>query len=223
MSQPLKRVSAEAEAGAEGPEHSASPMTPGVQPDEPVPSGSWWETVVAEAQECCERYWTDYAVTAQWPCSYDTLAERAYRDPWDIQAARGRVYSAALFDWHFEPGTAELNAFGKSRLRQILRDPTTDDQKIYIQVAVNASETARRLKAVEEALAVYGRDPKGYPLMLLHDAPASISGPEAQEIQRQLVRSVGRAPSASLVTVASSGSTPRNRSEQGGQAGEGAP
>lgn len=137
---------------------------------------------------------TSYRKTQRWPEPYATLAERAYRDPFDVQANAGRKYSLGLFDHHFIAGSGQLNAVGKRRLLEILRSLPPGTDTLYVQPALSQSETDARVAAVRRFVEHTPLAPEGLDVALLSDMPGPISGPEATRAARNLAESVGTFP-----------------------------
>ncbi len=155
---------------------------------------AWLNTAQLKWQRFKAWYIHAYRTTARWPEPYRMLAERAFYDPWDVQAHAGKRFRFGLFDYHFVAGTGELNEMGQRRLGQILRELGPGDREIYVQAALSRAETEERIETVKAALKRSPIAPTDLAIVTIKDAPASMTGEESQRAIQQLTETVGRFP-----------------------------
>jgi hypothetical protein len=70
-----------------------------------------------------------------WPERYSQQAREAALNPHDIQVANAQVIDQTIWNYHFEAGTATLNANGRQRLDYLARRLPVPDARLYIQTA----------------------------------------------------------------------------------------
>lgn len=129
--------------------------------------------------EDCYRNWVD----TTWPEHYNYAARQAVLAPFAQQAANGQFLNQSIWNWYFEPGTAELNAAGRAKLDSLAR-ASHPDPKVYVQLArdlpytpENADKyaeqvnelTVKRVEAVRKYLASHPGT-AGYEIAV-HNAP----------------------------------------------------
>jgi len=70
-----------------------------------------------------------------WPERYSQQAREAALNPHDIQVANAQVIDQTMWNYHFEQGTAKLNANGRQRLDYLARRLPVPDARLYLQTA----------------------------------------------------------------------------------------
>lgn len=83
-----------------------------------------------------------------WPERYDAQARASVRDTMAAQIANGREVDNALYNFHFEAGSAELNPAGRAKLDYILRRRPAVDGRINLQTARDISYDAAKPDAL---------------------------------------------------------------------------
>ena len=154
----------------------------------------WFNTAQLKWHQFKAWYVKAYHSTARWPRPYATLSERAFYDAWDVQAHAGKKFRFGLFDYHFVAGTGELNEMGQRRVGQILRELGPEDREIFVQAALSRAETEDRIRNVRAAIQRSPIAPDNVAVVMIKDAPASVTGEEARRAIRQLTESGGRFP-----------------------------
>jgi hypothetical protein len=82
---------------------------------------------------CGDRY-RDYVDTS-WPERYNATARQEVVAPFATQVNNGHVLNQTIYNWHFEPGTATLNAAGVQKLDSLARTRPGLDPRLYVQTA----------------------------------------------------------------------------------------
>jgi len=154
----------------------------------------WYHTAAVKWHAFKAWYLASLHKNLRWPQPHQMFARRAFYDAWDIQAAAGKRFRFGLFDYHFVAGTGELNAMGQRRLAQILRNLGPHDRVVYLQAAMSKAETEERMATVRAAIERYAVAPAEMAVVVIPDAPASMTGAEARKTIDQLIESVGRFP-----------------------------
>jgi hypothetical protein len=110
-----------------------------------------------------------------WPDPFISGDRASVRSPFVIQVANGWRRQNMLGEFHFEPGSGQLNEAGRLKVRWILTTGPQQHRLIYVHVAEKNEETAARLAAVQQ-LAVYITPNDVPPVMLTtiadDDSPA---------------------------------------------------
>ena len=145
----------------------------------------------------CEvrHFWSDtkhefgeeFRTNKDWPAPYDELAKRATREPFDLQAANGRLQLVSIWDFHFEPGTGRLTTMGRNRLQSIVEQADTLGHTVYVRRTLNPKETAARLESVREELKNITEDPDSFEVAEAKATPSSVGGQEAQKAMDRML------------------------------------
>ena len=85
-----------------------------------------------------------------WPEPFISCDRAAVRSPFVVQVANGWRRQNMLGEFHFEPGTGQLNEAGRLKVRWILTTGPQQHRLIYVHVAEKGEETTARLAAVEQ-------------------------------------------------------------------------
>jgi hypothetical protein len=124
-------------------------------------------------------------VDTTWPEHYNYAARQAVIAPFAQQAANGHFLEQTIWNWHFEPGTANLNGAGRAKIEALARTTPRPDPKVFVQYAQDlpltaenadnfaalASElTAKRIDAVRKYLEAQPGNTVPYEIVA-HNAP----------------------------------------------------
>ncbi len=85
-----------------------------------------------------------------WPEPFIGADRASVRAPFAIQVANGWRRQNMLGEFHFEPGSGQLNEAGRLKVRWILTTGPQQHRLIYVHVAEKNDETAARLAAVQQ-------------------------------------------------------------------------
>ncbi len=70
-----------------------------------------------------------------WPERYNYQARESVLYPFEQQATNGHIMDQTIWNYHFEPGSAKLNAQGREKLDYLTRRRGCPDGKMYLQTA----------------------------------------------------------------------------------------
>ena len=85
-----------------------------------------------------------------WPEPFVSGGRASVRAPFVLQVANGWRRQNMLGEFHFEPGSGQLNEAGRLKVRWILFTGPQQHRLIYVHVAEKNEETAARLAAVQQ-------------------------------------------------------------------------
>ncbi len=92
------------------------------------------------------RNWVDGA----WPYRYNYSARQAVLAPFAQQTVNGQFLHQTLWNWHFEPGSDQLNGAGVEKLNTLVRNLPHMEPRIYLQTARDIAPTAENLARLKE-------------------------------------------------------------------------
>jgi hypothetical protein len=78
-----------------------------------------------------------------WPERYNYQAREAVLYPFEQQATNGHTMDQTVWNYHFDAGTATLNAAGREKLDQLARRRGCPDGKIFLQTARDLAYDAK--------------------------------------------------------------------------------
>ncbi len=107
------------------------------------------------ADPCCDFFHgvvQDAARNNCWPEPFIHGDRAAVRAPFVIQVANGWRRQNMLGEFHFEPGSGQLNEAGRLKVRWILTTGPQQHRLIYVHVAERNEETAARMAAVQQCV-----------------------------------------------------------------------
>ncbi len=87
-----------------------------------------------------------------WPDPFIGWDRAAVRSPFVTQVANGWRRQNMLGEFHFEPGSGQLNEAGRLKVRWILTTGPQQHRLIYVHVAERNEETAARMAAVQQCV-----------------------------------------------------------------------
>jgi hypothetical protein len=90
-----------------------------------------------------------------------------------------------LSDFHFDPGTGQLNASGQEKLRWILWEVPEKHRLVYVARAVHPSETAARMASVQKAASQLVGDRPLPPILESELSPIGWPASQVDTIQRK--------------------------------------
>jgi len=70
-----------------------------------------------------------------WPQGYSHQARESVLSPFEQQVNNAEILNQTVWNYHFDLGTAKLNANGREKLDLIARKRPTPDGKLYLQTA----------------------------------------------------------------------------------------
>jgi hypothetical protein len=85
-----------------------------------------------------------------WPEPFVGSDRASVRAPFVTQVANGWRRQNMLGEFHFEPGSGQLNEAGRLKVRWILLTGPQQHRLIYVHVAEKNEETAARMAAVQQ-------------------------------------------------------------------------
>jgi hypothetical protein len=85
-----------------------------------------------------------------WPAPFSATDRVAARVPFAMMVANGWRRQNMLGEFHFEPGTGQLNEAGRLKVRWILTAGPEQHRLIYVHMADSNTETSARLAAVQQ-------------------------------------------------------------------------
>jgi hypothetical protein len=183
----------------------------------------------------CSNYrdWVDPC----WPERYNHTARREVVEAFAPQVQNGHILDQTVWNYMFEAGTDELNAFGRQKLDFFVRQRPAPDPNIYLQtahdVSYNAAEPerfgeARRdldLKRVAQVQKYLASQMVGRPMSFdvsIHDPyPVGVHAQYAAGSYRLVVAPSTNGPAGSLQTGSSGAPGAPSAQGQQGQPGGG--
>ncbi len=85
-----------------------------------------------------------------WPDPFINWDRASVRAPFVVHVANGWRRQNMLGEFHFEPGSGQLNEAGRLKVRWILVTGPQQHRLIYVHVAERNEETAARIAAVQQ-------------------------------------------------------------------------
>ncbi len=89
-----------------------------------------------------------YHANVDWPAQYVPTARRSVLSAYDVMVNNGWRRQNLLGTYHFDPDTNELTEAGKLKVNWILTQTPQHRRNIFVQRAVNESQTASRVDSI---------------------------------------------------------------------------
>lgn len=136
-----------------------------------------------------DEFWTNmkvgYHVNAMWPYPYVKCDRAAVHAPFQLMEANGWRRQNLMSAYYFSLDSSDLTEAGKLKLHWILTQTPINRRTIFVQRAVDRSETALRLLAVERAAkTMLGSDE----LADIQETNLNPPGRPAEEVDQNLVK-----------------------------------
>lgn len=95
-----------------------------------------------------EMYKSGYTANVIWPRQFVPAARRPVRDTYAVMVNNGWRRQNLLGNYHFDPETNELTRAGEIKVQWILTQTPVHRRNVYVQRAMDESETATRIASV---------------------------------------------------------------------------
>ncbi len=165
-----------------------------------------------------KQHWVHkYHNAHYWPHPYAAEDANYVRSVWNQQAGSGWIGATTLHDYHFDPGTQELNSVGREHLAWIANFTPAQYRTIY--VAQGGSVVNGQARASQVELALRELHPEGgVPIVV---RPDRFQGRPGQEIDRLREMELQAIQPPRLFSIGGSGGASSSSSGGSGSSGAG--
>lgn len=148
-------------------------------------AGDWFHKFVKNSTTSARR-------VNHWPQPFIYPDRRSIVAPFKLMASKGWKVQNTVGAHLFDEKTGELNEAGKLKIRSILADTPPAHRSIYVQMATNREDTARRVDIVQQyAVNIVPRGPLP-PVHVTSQAPRMHPADYVDSINRRFTSSAPR-------------------------------